>query len=352
MFDALVQELGSRFDLRGKAGALVRSVLTYLFQEESGGLNAFLDRFRRAGLGDLVTSWIANSAPRELTPGQLEGALGRSFLEQLADKAGLSAVKATPALGLLLPRLIGMLTADGKVPSAIPAGVSSWLAETGRTVGTYPGPVPERVGTYPGPVREPVAAARSMWTWLLPLLAVGALALLWALWPTSRAVPPPATTQAPAPPAATQPAVPPATTQPAVPPAATQPAVPPATAKPAAPLAPRTTSALATTEPWPVKIYFATGSKTIRRDDSARIQRAAAYLKANPAAVVDITGFADRTGAAATNEVLANERAKAVRGALVAAGVRESRTNLVPPVSVTPRGSHAEARRVEIRPKR
>jgi outer membrane protein OmpA-like peptidoglycan-associated protein len=68
--------------------------------------------------------------------------------------------------------------------------------------------------------------------------------------------------------------------------------------------------------------------------------------------LVDITGFADRIGAAATNEDLPKERAKAVRGALVAAGVLESRTKLVTPVGVTPPGSDAEARRAEIRPKR
>jgi uncharacterized protein YidB (DUF937 family) len=318
MFDALVQELASRFDLGGKAGALVRAVLTYLFQEESGGLNGFLDRFRRAGLGDLVGSWMGGSAPREITPWQLEGAVGRNILEQLADKAGVPVSKATPALAMLLPKLIGMLTADGKVPTAIPAGVSSWLGGAARAVGTAQAePAGERVGTYRAePVREPVVAAKSPWPWLLPLLALGALALLWALWPTAREVPPPAATR-----------------------------VTPAPA-PTAPTAP------ATTELWPLKIYFATGSKTLGAEDAGRIQRAVDYLQANAAAAVDITGFADQTGSAAANEELAKERAKAVRDALVAAGIAESRTNLAPPVSVTPAtADDAEARRVEIRPK-
>jgi hypothetical protein len=56
MFDALVQELASRFGLGGNADALVRILLTYLFQEQPGRLNGFLERFRRAGLGDLVNS--------------------------------------------------------------------------------------------------------------------------------------------------------------------------------------------------------------------------------------------------------------------------------------------------------
>ena len=308
MFDELVQEVTSRFDLGGKAGALVRSVLTYIFQEESGGPNAFLDRFRKAGMGDLVSSSMGNSAPRELTMGQLEGALGGGLLEQLASTAGLSVSKAKPALALLLPKLIGMLTADGRMPSAMPAGLSSWLGTTGRTVGTYRAePVREPVRTYP-------AASPSIWKWLLPLLGLAVLALLWALWPTTPAAPPPVVTPA-------------AVTTP--------PAPPPVTAAP--------------TELWPVKIYFATDSKTIGTDDSARIQRAVDYLKANPGASVDITGFVDKTGAAAANEELAKERAKVVRGALVAAGIPEARTNLAPPGTLTGGSNDAEARRVEIR---
>jgi cytochrome c oxidase subunit 2 len=162
-------------------------------------------------------------------------------------------------------------------------------------------------------VREAVAArapAPSVWKWLLPLLGLAALALLWALWPTAQTVPPPATTTAP------------------------------------------TTTAPAATAPWPIKIYFASGSKTLTTEDSARIQQAADYLKANPATAVDITGYADQTGGTAANEELAKERAQAVRGALVAAGIDEGRTNLVPPVSVTAGApDDPEARRVEIRPK-
>ena len=111
------------------------------------------------------------------------------------------------------------------------------------------------------------------------------------------------------------------------------------------------TSAPTATGLWPVKVYFATDSTRIGADDSAQIQRAADYLKANPETAVDITGFADKTGAPSTNESLAMKRAKAVRGALVAAGVAESRTSVAMSSSVTGEGSDAEARRAEIRPK-
>jgi uncharacterized protein YidB (DUF937 family) len=316
MFDALVRELGSRFDLGGKADSLVRSVLASMFQDESGGLTGFLGRFRKAGLGDLVSSWIGNSSPRELTPGQLEGALGGSFINQIADRAGLSVPKVTAVLPLLLPKLIGMLTADGKIPTTIPAAVSGWLGGSSKTVEPYRAePAGATLGSYREPTvdsyreREAVGGGRSMRMWILPLLGLIALGLLLTMWSSRRGVQ-----------------------------QATMERVPMASPPTAA-----------TGELWPVKIYFPTGSTTLAADDSARVQRAADYLKANPSAVVDITGFSDKTGGAAANEDLAKERAQAVRAALVDRGVPETQAKLAPPVNVTGGGSDAEARRVEIR---
>src|SRR5262245_8658824 len=321
MFDALVRELGSRFDLGGKAESLVRSLLAYMFQDESRGLTSFLDRFKKAGLGDLVNSWIGNASPRELTPGQLEGALGGSFISQIADKTGLSIPKVTAVLPLLLPKLIGMLTADGKIPTTMPAAVSSWLGGSTKTVEPYRAePAGATLGSYREPTtpaadsyreRETVGGGRAMRMWILPLLGLIALGLLLTIWTSRRAVQQATNTTVPM----------------ASPPTA------------------------ATSELWPVKIYFPTGSTTLAADDSARVQRAADYLKANPGAVVDITGFSDKTGGAAANEELAKERAQAVRTALVSLGVPEAQAKLAPPVNVTGGGNDAEARRVEIRPK-
>ncbi len=221
MFDALVQDLDSRLDLGGKASALVRTVLAHIFQTEPGGLSGLLDRFRKVGRGDLVSSWVGNPAPREVTWSQLEGTLGDSVLRQLADKAGVSVAQARPAVALLLPRVVGLLTADGRVPSTMPASVSAWIGKTGSvvgtyrdepaaatvgtyreaagatTVGTYREPAGATVGTYREPVPAPAIPARRIWSWLLPLAGLGVIGLIWALWPTTREVSPPAISQQP-----------------------------------------------------------------------------------------------------------------------------------------------------------
>ena len=65
---------------------------------------------------------------------------------------------------------------------------------------------------------------------------------------------------------------------------------------------------------------------------------------------VELTGYADRRGSAERNRKIAEERAKAVRDALVSAGIEKGRIVLKPPATVTGSGSDDEARRVEIVP--
>jgi cytochrome c oxidase subunit 2 len=83
---------------------------------------------------------------------------------------------------------------------------------------------------------------------------------------------------------------------------------------------------------------------------NAQVQLAAIAetLKADAAAQLDISGYADATGDAAQNEELAKERAKAVREALTAGGIAEERINMQKPEVITSTGTKEEARRVEV----
>ncbi len=125
-------------------------------------------------------------------------------------------------------------------------------------------------------------------------------------------------------------------------PPAPAPAAPPPVAAPApAATAPAVPTAL------PAKIYFATGSTTLGPDSQATVDAVAALVKAD-GGKVDITGYADSTGDPAANAEIAKNRAKAVRDALVAAGIAEANLNMAPPASFTGTGGDAEARRVEV----
>jgi photosynthetic reaction center cytochrome c subunit len=96
-------------------------------------------------------------------------------------------------------------------------------------------------------------------------------------------------------------------------------------------------------------ILFAVNRFDLNAEARAAIRAAAAQLASDRALRVDISGFADRTGSADKNLDLAKQRAFAVRDALKAAGVAESRINLRKPEFVIG-GTSDESRRVDILP--
>ena len=61
MFDVLIREAGARFGLGDKALPLVQMLLAYMTAKESGGLAGFLEKFKAAGFGPIIQSWLGLS---------------------------------------------------------------------------------------------------------------------------------------------------------------------------------------------------------------------------------------------------------------------------------------------------
>jgi outer membrane protein OmpA-like peptidoglycan-associated protein/uncharacterized protein YidB (DUF937 family) len=161
MFDQIIADAATRFNLStASASALVRGLLS-LMLDERGGAEGFFEKFRRAGLGDVLTSWFGGKEARTLTPTQLESALGASALEKLTTSSGLTRSVASTASAFLLPRIIGRLTPNGVLPSSktLLSLVSSYI--DGPAVGPLESPIertPARAG-WPGWVPWAVGAA-------------------------------------------------------------------------------------------------------------------------------------------------------------------------------------------------
>ena len=128
--------------------------------------------------------------------------------------------------------------------------------------------------------------------------------------------------------------------------------------KPTAPVAPAPTTSAPAAPPaapapapiaagLPTAVFFETGSAAIGDEGRRKVASAAELIKKD-GVKVDITGYTDKTGDLAKNEELAKERAKAVRDALVAAGVAEANITMKPPAFVTGGDNNEVARRVEI----
>lgn len=72
-------------------------------------------------------------------------------------------------------------------------------------------------------------------------------------------------------------------------------------------------------------IHFDTAKATIKADSAAQVDEIASLLKANPKLKLSVEGHTDNTGTPEGNRKLSDERAKAVKAALVAQGIEVAR---------------------------
>jgi K(+)-stimulated pyrophosphate-energized sodium pump len=103
----------------------------------------------------------------------------------------------------------------------------------------------------------------------------------------------------------------------------------------------------------PVKVFFEVGQIVLTDAGKKTVIDFAEAMKKDGTVVAEITGYTDQTGDAEQNKEIAKNRAKAVQEQLKSAGVAENRIRLQPPANaMTGAGADAEARRVEITPKK
>ncbi len=129
--DTIIATAANEPGLGEAAGPLVHEAAA-LMASTPGGLSDFLDRFRRAGMGATVATWLGRADGQILTAGQVEEVLGSLPVTDIAGRTGLSRDAAGTALGQIIPKLAGHLTPGGVVAAGVPAALAGLLA--GRTV--------------------------------------------------------------------------------------------------------------------------------------------------------------------------------------------------------------------------
>jgi uncharacterized protein YidB (DUF937 family) len=80
------------------------------------GLREVLDRFRNAGSGDKVDSWVKDGPSEGIEPHQVEAAVDDATLTALSEQTGLSREELLRRLALELPDAVDRMTPDGKLP--------------------------------------------------------------------------------------------------------------------------------------------------------------------------------------------------------------------------------------------
>jgi uncharacterized protein YidB (DUF937 family) len=101
----LLGELGKMFGGGAAGGSL------------SKGLDDLLGTLRNAGHAETADSWVNPEAPsKELAPKDLEAAVGKDTLQELATRTGLGYDELLKRLSTSIPDAVDRMTPSGKLP--------------------------------------------------------------------------------------------------------------------------------------------------------------------------------------------------------------------------------------------
>jgi outer membrane protein OmpA-like peptidoglycan-associated protein/uncharacterized protein YidB (DUF937 family) len=209
LFDSIISSASEKLDLGDKSGTLLAALLALMTNQETGGFAGFIDRFREAGLGDMVTSWITSGDNAEISDEQVESAFGEETITTISEEVGIEREKTKEALAFMTPKVVDSLSPDGEVPdeesllSKIGGFLTGMGGATAGAVGDAAGATVDKGKEVVGDAAEAVgdvagAAADkagnafesvgdvfdggdnggSILKWLLPLILLGVLIVL------------------------------------------------------------------------------------------------------------------------------------------------------------------------------
>ena len=81
------------------------------------GVGELVERFKQAGQGSAVDSWVEKGPNTAIDETQLEKGLGSELIDGLVQQTGLSRDTLLSRLALVLPETIDKLTPEGRLPT-------------------------------------------------------------------------------------------------------------------------------------------------------------------------------------------------------------------------------------------
>lgn len=83
----------------------------------AGGLGGLVEKFKQAGMGDVIGSWIGSGQNQPISGDQLSQVLGNETLSNIASQLGLNSGDVAGQLSNILPGLVDKLTPAGQAPA-------------------------------------------------------------------------------------------------------------------------------------------------------------------------------------------------------------------------------------------
>ncbi len=102
--------------LGGDGKGNILGAILELVQNQSGGINGLIAKFKANGLGDVIESWLGNGENKSISTGQVQNIFGSDAIKNIASKFGLNTDSLASQISELLPTVIDKLSPGGKMP--------------------------------------------------------------------------------------------------------------------------------------------------------------------------------------------------------------------------------------------
>ncbi|WP_323118768.1 YidB family protein [Burkholderia alba] len=122
----------------GNQNALVSTALEFI-NNQPGGLNGLVEKFKAGGAGDIIGSWVGNGANQPISPEALQNVLGSDTVSALASKVGIDPAQASGILAQVLPHVVNGATPNGEVPAGGQVDTSNVLGTLTQLAGMFGG---------------------------------------------------------------------------------------------------------------------------------------------------------------------------------------------------------------------
>lgn len=177
MFDSIITGTDERFNLNGKAGTLLSSLLSLMTDSARGGLAGFLERINQADLSKISASWVSSDENAEISNEQIESALGKDTLNDISNQIGGDYDETIRAAAFMIPRVVDALTPDGVMPQD---------GDLLSRIGGFLNDVEGKTDNVSNRANDNYKINNSPLGWILPLMLLGLLLTL-GYWFCSKA---------------------------------------------------------------------------------------------------------------------------------------------------------------------
>ena len=122
----------------GGKGALLAMLLPLAIQliQRNGGVGGLLDRFKQAGHGPQVASWLSTGENQPVDPQAVGQVIGLDELSQLSQRLGVPSDQVASGLAQILPQVVNHLSPAGDMQEdaddTLSAALSSLTQNFGR----------------------------------------------------------------------------------------------------------------------------------------------------------------------------------------------------------------------------